>query len=103
MGNNISAIMASIIARSCILSNPAVRRAVFNASRSANLSTTSAARFEDKGNIQPAAFKHKEKQKAYRVETGENIYLFAFTCALTAFLCFESFRWFYIKSWPEKK
>jgi len=107
--------MASIIARSCILSNPAVRRAVFNASRSANLSTTSAARFEDKGNIQPAAFKHKEKQKAYRVETGEmiylkavgggrkNIYLFAFTCALTAFLCFESFRWFYIKSWPEKK
>merc|ERR1712107_654844 len=96
-------IMASIIARSCILSNPAVRRAVFNASRSANLSTTSAARFEDKGNIQPAAFKHKEKQKAYRVETGEmiylkavgggrkNIYLFAFTCALTAFLCFESF------------
>ena len=36
-------------------------------------STTSAARFEDKGNIQPAAFKHKEKQKAYRVETGEMV------------------------------
>merc|ERR1712001_187465 len=91
------------------------RRAVVNASRNHNLSTTSAVRFDDKGNIPAAFYKHKEKQKAYRVETGEmiylkavgggrsNVYLFGFTCLLTAYLCFESCRWFYIKSWPEKK
>merc|ERR1712223_787553 len=106
--NNISsAIMASIIAKSC---------ALFNPSRSMNLSTTSAVRFDDKNrNIPEAYFKHKEKQKAMRVETGEmiylkhygggrrRVYLFAFTCALTAYCIFESARWFYIKSWPEKK
>merc|ERR1712241_173853 len=113
------AIMASIIAKSCSLSNPMIRRAVFNASRSANLSTTAAVRFDDKKNIPEAYIKHKAKQEAMRaqmrIDGGQMIYLtspgggqskkilFGFTLALTAYLMFECGKWFYIKSWPEKK
>merc|ERR1712110_1012112 len=106
--NNIVAIMASIIARSWALSNP---------SRSANLSTTAAVRFDQTRdpNIPETYYKHKEKQKAFRVETGEMIYLkqadggrgkrmlFAFTILLTAYGLLESGKFFYIKGFPEKK
>jgi len=105
--------MASIIARSCALSNPVLRRAVFNAARNMNLSTTAAVRFDDNKNIPKNYFKHKEMQKLMRKETGEmiylktpgggkgKVYLFGFTVLLAIYLMIENLRWFYKKSWPE--